>query len=99
MKIILKENNLYLLLNRAINEIHNPYTNKIDSALKSLNNLIMNSGSIMYNIENGKDYIVYYDESVSNTIGKNYCLSKLMKDGKPYGQISIKPMDTFKIKN
>lgn len=101
MKIRIEEKNLRLIINNVLQEESrlNPYRYKINSAMDSLSKLLSNEASIMINIDNGKEYLVYYDSSISNTIGKNYCITRLLKDGKPYGLIQIKPMDLFKTKN
>jgi hypothetical protein len=100
MKIILKESRLPSFIKEIIKESgRNPYSDKLDAAMNSLVKMLSNDGSRMINIENGKEYLVYYVESLSNALGKNYCISRLIKDGQPYGQIMVKPMDLFKIKN
>lgn len=107
MKIILNENKFGVLLNEMFSEYNaydgnaynNPYTKKINDAKKSLETLLFNSGIVMVNIQNGKEYLIYELKSLVNAIGKRYCLCQLIKDGEQYGTIATKPLDLFKIKN
>lgn len=108
MKIILSENKLQGLLREMLlneynsfdgNAYRNPYAKNIQIAKDSLENLLVNDGTIMVDIENGKEYITYELYSLAEVLGKRYCVCKLLKDGEPYGAISIRPLQMFKIKN
>ena len=71
---------------------------KIEMAKNSLKKLLANNGVLMTNIENEKDYLVYEIASLTNEIGKRFCICQLVKDGEARGLISIKPLEIFKLK-
>lgn len=106
-KIFLNENKLVNLLTEMMfeynsydgNADNNPYAKKIKAAKDLLESLLSTDGTIMINIENGKEYLTYELFSLADVIGKRYCLCQLLKDGEQYGSISTKPMDLFKLKN
>ena len=106
-KILLSENKLVNLLTEMMfeynindgNADNNPYTKKIDAAKDSLEKLLSLNGTVMLNIENGKEYLTYELCSLADVIGKRYVLCQLLKDGEQYGQVSTKPMELFKLKN
>ena len=77
----------------------NPYTKKIKQGKESLEKLLFRDGTVMINIENGKEYLTYELFSLADVIGKRYVICQLIKDGEQYGQISTKPMELFKLKN
>lgn len=52
----------------------------------------------MTNIENGKDYLVLENVSLTNLIGKRCCICRLINDNKVFGPIYVKPLDLFKTK-
>ena len=107
MKIILSEDKFSCLLSEMMieynsfdgNHDRNPYEKKIENDMESLENLLSRDGIIMVNIRNGRDYLTYELISLTNAIGKKYCLCQLLKDGKPYGSVYTKPMHLFKLKN
>lgn len=108
MKVIFNENNILNLLTKVIiegkntfdgNYDHNPYHKKLDIDKSSLENLLKTDGYVMMSIENGSYYIVYEIVAFANIIGKRYCICQLIKDGKQYGSIYVKPLSVFKIKN
>lgn len=106
-KILLSENKLVNLLTEMMfeydindgNADNNPYARKINAAKDSLENLLSIDGTVMINIENGKEYLTYELLSLADVIGKRYCLCQLLKDGEQYGSVSTKPMELFKLKN
>ncbi len=99
MKIILNEKSFSSFLNNFINESNiNPIKNKINVVNELLENLLSNNGLIMTNIENGKDYLVLENVSLTNLIGKRCCICRLIKDNKVFGPIYVKPLDLFKTK-
>ena len=106
MKIFLNESKFSVLLNEMMNEynisngnaVRNPYKQKVQSAKESLEKLLKINGTVMSNVENGKDYLTYEIYSLANAIGKRYCLCQLLKDGEQYGAIATKPMALFKQK-
>ncbi|MBR6516119.1 MAG: hypothetical protein IKT40_04615 [Bacilli bacterium] len=105
MKILLNEEKFSALLNEFINEYsvntepNSSYTKKIETDKNSLEKLLKIDGSVMTNIKNGKDYIVYELYSLANVLGKRYCICQLLKDGEQYGQVATKPLSMFKPKN
>lgn len=106
-RIFLNENKLVNLLTEMMfeydindgNADNNPYAKKIDAAKNTLENLLSLDGTIMINIENGKEYLTYELLSLADVVGKRYCLCQLLKDGEQYGSVSTKPMELFKLKN
>lgn len=106
-KIRLTEEKLLTLVTNLIieentfdgNAERNPYAKTIESEKNALENLLKLNGTLMTNIENGKDYLTYEILAIQNLIGKRFCLCQLIKDGEQYGAISIKPFKLFKIKN
>ena len=99
MKIILNEKSFSSFLGNIINESNiNPISQKIDIANKLLEKMILNNGLLMINVENGKEYSVLEDATLTNLIGKRCCICRLIKDGKLFGPIYVKPLDLFKIK-
>lgn len=103
-KIILSENQIKQafvaqMIKEGIadgNAEHNPYAKQIKKANDDLKKLVTNYGGIMVNINNGKYYYVYEVMSLSDVLGKRYCLCLLIKDNAPYGQIAVKPLNLFK---
>lgn len=107
MKIFLTEEKLSLLLTKLMLEYNahdgnanrNPYAKKIVQSEQALENLLAREGTVLLNIENGKEYLTYEITSLANTIGRRYCICRLIKDNEPYGAIYTKPMAQFKWKN
>lgn len=103
MRIFLSENKFSTFILNLLNEDNyrenNIYNKKIELAQDSLEKLLANDGIIMQNISNGEDYVIYEIISLSNIIGKRYCLCRLLKNNKQYGSIYIKPLALFKEKN
>ena len=52
----------------------NPYSKRWKAEREALKNFLVNFGKIMTSKENGKQYKVYFDETMSNLIGYNYCI-------------------------
>lgn len=52
---------------------HNPYKEKWDQERTALKDFLKNYGKLMTSRENGKQYKVYYDKTLSSLIGHNYC--------------------------
>ena len=99
-KIIVTEEQIAnLIVEESLAYLYNPYSNKIKSSEESLNNLLLNYGKVMINIKNGRDFYVYYAKGISNVIGKQYCICRIIgMDGNPNGPIYVKPMELFKNK-
>jgi hypothetical protein len=104
MRIILDEERFSKLMVERIleyniydgNADHNPYAKKLNTSMEALENLISREGYQMVNIENGKNYLVYEIVSMANIIGVRYCLSRLIKNGEPYGSIYVKPLSLYR---
>ncbi len=102
MKITIREDNLPILFNDILFEdfkLDNPYLNKINADVESLNNFIRLNGSLMVSKENEREYMVYELIGLAKLIGHRYCMCRLIKDGDGYGAVYVKPLSMFKIKN
>lgn len=53
---------------------HNPYAKRWDAERQALKDFICKYGKLMTSKENGKTYKVYYDKTLSELIGYNYCI-------------------------
>ena len=103
MKIKLTESQfdrliLYELADTYDNAKYVSYINRVDSANKSLETFLYKNGAIMVNIKNGKEYLVFELEALTNLIGRRYGLVQLVKDGEPYDTIYIKPIELYRRK-
>ena len=103
MKIKLTESQfdrliLYELADTYDNAKYVSYVNRVDSANKSLETFLYNNGAIMVNIKNGKEYLVFELEALTNLFGRRYGLVQLVKDGEPYDTIYIKPIELYRRK-
>ena len=94
---LLKEN----LVNEEVvadgNSEHNPYKKRWEAERKALKDFICNFGKVMTSKENGKTYKVYYDKTLSQLIGYNYCIC-LQWDAvtlKPKSVLYIRALDKF----
>lgn len=94
---LLKEN----LINEEVvadgNSEHNPYKKRWEAERKALKDFICNFGKVMTSRENGKTYKVYYDKTLSQLIGYNYCIC-LQWDAvnlKPKSVLYIRALDKF----
>ncbi len=56
------------------NSSHNPYAKRWKAEREALKNFLVNFGKIMTSKENGKQYKVYFDKTLSDLIGYNYCI-------------------------
>ena len=79
------------------NSEHNPYKERWNAERKALKDFISNYGKIMTSKENGKTYKVYYDKTLSELIGYNYCICLQwdMVEMKPKSIIYIRALDKF----
>ena len=77
-KIIIKESQLDKILTEEVvadgNADHNPFRQRWQYERKMLKNYLKNYGTVMTSKENGKQYKVIYDPSISQALGINYCL-------------------------
>lgn len=79
------------------NSEHNPYAKRWKAERQALKDFLTNYGKIMTSKENGKEYKVYYDKTLSELIGINYCLC-LQWDRvkmKPESTIYVRALDKF----
>ena len=72
--ILLKENSLNEEVVADGNSEHNPYAKRWKAERDALKNFLKNFGKIMTSKENGKQYKVFQDQTLSNLIGYNYCI-------------------------
>lgn len=56
------------------NSSHNPFKERWKHEREALKNYLVNYGEIMTSKENGKQYKVLYDSSLSSKLGINYCI-------------------------
>lgn len=79
------------------NSEHNPYKERWDAERKALKDFVSNYGKLMQSRENGKLYKVYYDKTLSELIGYNYCIC-IQWDSvemKPKSVLYIRALDKF----
>lgn len=98
---IRKYSNAITLLKEEVvadgNSEHNPYKKRWEAERKALKDFICNFGKVMTSKENGKTYKVYYDKTLSQLIGYNYCIC-LQWDAvnlKPKSVLYIRVLDKF----
>ena len=79
------------------NSEHNPYSKRWKAEREALKSVIANYGKVMTSKENGKEYMVYYDDCISNLIGFNYvlCLQWDRIKMKPKSTVYIRALDKF----
>lgn len=96
---ITKDQLATMIFEQSLAYLYNPYSNKIRASKDSLNSLLSTYGKKMINIENGKDYLVYYAKGISDSIGKQYVICRVINiNNEPYGSVYIKPLELFKDK-
>jgi len=79
------------------NSEHNPYKKRWDAERKALKDFLSNYGKLMQSRENGKLYKCYYDKTLSQLIGYNYCIC-IQWDNinmKPKSVLYIRALDKF----
>ena len=94
-----------LLKENAINEEwvadgnanHNPYAKRWKAERQALKDFICNYGALMQSKENGKIYKCYYDQTLSQLIGYNYCICIQYDtvEMKPKSVLYIRALDKF----
>ena len=85
-----------LIIEQSMADIYNPYSRRIKSSKDAINNLLSNYGKQMINTENGRVYLVYYAKGISDSIGKQYVICRVIdKNNKPFGSVYIKPLELF----
>lgn len=79
------------------NAEHNPYKKRWDAERKALKDFICNFGKVMQSKENGKLYKVYFDQTLSQLIGYNYCICIQLDavNMKPKSILYIRALDKF----
>jgi hypothetical protein len=78
----------------------NPYEKRWKAEREALKNFIANYGKLMQSREDnkmGRLYKVYYDETMSNLIGYNYCICVQWDEltMKPKSTVYIRALDKF----
>lgn len=79
------------------NSEHNPYAKKWKAERQALKDFVVKYGKLMTSKENGRTYKVYFDDTMSELIGYNYCICLLydqttMKEG---STLYIRALDMF----
>jgi len=74
------------------NASHNPYKKHWDAERKALKDFVSNYGQLMQSKENGKLYKCYYDATLSQLIGFNYCICV------QWDSVEMKPKSTLYIR-
>lgn len=95
--MLLKENTIDDEVVADGNAEHNPYKKRWDAERQALKDFICNFGKVMTSKENGKVYKVYFDKTLSELIGYNYCVC-LQWDPielKPKSIVYIRALDKF----
>jgi hypothetical protein len=101
---IKKYNNIITLLKEETvadgSSTSNPYKKRWKAEREALKNFVANYGKLMQSREddkNGKVYKVYYDQTISNLIGFNYCLCVQWDEIqlKPKSVVYIRALDKF----
>lgn len=98
--LFLKTNIRTYLAEEAVadgNSEHNPYAKRWKSERQALKDFLLNYGKIMTSKENGKEYKVYYDKTLSELIGINYCICVQWDrvEMKPESTIYVRALDKF----
>lgn len=74
----------------------NPYAKQWERENDYLEALLTKNGKYMISMENGKIYLCLEDSMLSNALGVSYMLCTLIKNGKQYGMIYVKPASVFR---
>ena len=79
------------------NANHNPYAKRWKAERQALKDFICNYGALMQSKENGKIYKCYYDQTLSQLIGYNYCICIQYDtvEMKPKSVLYIRALDKF----
>ena len=79
------------------NSEHNPYAKRWREERQALKDFICNYGQVMQSKENGKLYKVYFDQTLSQMIGYNYCVCIQWDqyEMKPKSIVYIRAYDKF----
>lgn len=84
-----------LIINETVNQTVKAYLKKSDNIMDRLEKHIQTYGKIMKNIESNKMYYVLDNPSLSDIIGYNMVIARLVKSNEQYGQFVIKPRVMF----
>lgn len=79
------------------NAMHNIYADRWKAERQALKDFICQYGKLMTSKENGKQYKVYYDKTLSELIGYNYCICLQWDpvEMKPSSTLYIRALDKF----
>jgi hypothetical protein len=75
---------------------HNPYAKQWEYENKILEDKLTERGKYMISMENGKVYLCIRDDMLTEALGVPYYLCTLIKSGKQYGMIYVKPASVFR---
>lgn len=94
---LLKENTINEEWVADGNANHNPYAKRWKAERQALKDFICNYGALMQSKENGKIYKCYYDQTLSQLIGYNYCICIQYDtvEMKPKSVLYIRALDKF----
>jgi hypothetical protein len=98
MRIILNEHQYNLLEKYIANPSLRDDIKNIDSEKEELENYIEEHGEFMYDITNGKEYLVQYLKALSDLVGKKYAVCAPVESDGTYGAFYVKPYDSFRAK-
>lgn len=98
-QIVIKKKDLSLKeeTNADSNSEHNPYQKKWQRQKDVIRDYVVQYGSIMQSMENGKTYKVLRDNDLSNYLGIEYayCVQYDKNTMKPIGTVYLRSIDTF----
>lgn len=90
---------IYNSINEATNFTVKNYLAKNENIMSKMEKYMKTYGVVMRNIENNRIYIVLDNPSLSNIIGYNMVVARLLKSNEQYGQFVIKPRIMFTLLN
>lgn len=90
---------IYHSINEATNLTIKNYLAKNDNIMSKMEKYMKTYGVVMKNIETNKVYLVLDNPSLSNIIGYNMVIARLLKSNEQYGQFVIKPRIMFTLLN
>lgn len=88
-----------MLTEASMANIYNPYSNQVKDDKKAVSDMLLSYGKVMINIENSKYYQVYYLQSISQALGKDYVMCRALgNNNEALGAIYVKPLSLFRDK-
>lgn len=99
MKIIINESQLRVLKEfYSMPDAFKDDAKEVDEDKTILEDYIENHGEYMYDITNGKTYMVQYLKALSELVGKDYAMCAPVRENGTYGAFYVKPYNVFKKK-